>query len=95
VEVMNNLVFDPQDKRILLSEWLKYGVKRVPELYDEVRSGQVKGAEEKAAKLIAYRRGVKVDYNAAAETQPGAQQPSLFDFRRAVPYEPVIMRIGE
>jgi len=44
--------FDPQDKRILLSEWLKYGVKRVPELYDEARRGQMKTAQEKAVRLM-------------------------------------------
>jgi len=87
--------FDPQDKRILLPEWLKYGVKRVPELYEEVRSGQVKGAEEKGAKLTSYRRGVKVHYDAGGEKSSEAQQPSLFDFRRAVPYEPLIMRLGD
>jgi hypothetical protein len=88
--------FDPRDRRIFLSEWLKYGVKRVPELYAEVRSGQVKGAEERGARLTAYRKGVvRVEKVAGTEGQAGGQQPSLFDFRRTVPYEPLIMRLGE
>jgi WD40 repeat protein len=98
--VQNGLVekqadFDPQDRKILFSEWLKYGVKRVPELYSEVRSGQVSGAEEKAAKLTAYRGGVEVDHDEIAEAQADVQQPSLFDFRRAVRYEPLITRFVE
>ena len=60
-----------------------------------MRSGRVKGAEEKAAKLTAYRRNVRVNYNAVAATQPGTQQPSLFDFRRNVVQEALIVRIGE
>jgi hypothetical protein len=87
--------FDPVDKQILLPEWLKYEVKRVPELYAEVRSGQVKGVGEKDAKLTSYRRGVVVDYDAAGEKDTEAQQPSLFDFRLAVTLESLIMRITE
>jgi dipeptidyl aminopeptidase/acylaminoacyl peptidase len=88
--------FDPVDKQILLPEWLNYGVKRVPELYEEVRSGHVKGADEKGARLTAYRRGVvRVEDAATTKTQAGVQQPSLFDFRRAVTYVPLIMRIGD
>lgn len=66
----------------------------MPEVYEEVRSGQVKGVDG-AAKLTAYRRNVVVDYDAEGEKDIKAEQPSLFDFRRAVPYEPLITRLGE
>jgi len=60
-----------------------------------VRSGQVKGAEEKDGRLTVYRRGVEVDYDAEGEKSSEVQQPSLFDFRRAVSYEPLITRLEE
>jgi hypothetical protein len=56
----------------------------------------VKGADEKGARLTAYRRGVvRVEDAATTKTQAGVQEPSLFDFRRAVTYVPLIMRIGD
>ena len=32
---------------------------------------------------------------ASQDTEPGVQQPSLFDFRRSVTYETLIMRLGD
>lgn len=33
--------FNPKDRQITLTEWLGYGVERVPALYEEVRTGTV------------------------------------------------------
>ena len=66
--------FKPQDKTITMSEWLNFGVERVPQLYEEARLGQTKLVRE------------TVDSN-ETETQlktreEKTQQPSLFDFSR-------------
>jgi len=93
--VDKNADFEPQDEKILLSEWLKYAEKQVPELYARVRGGRGKGADQKAARLASYRRGVGVYYYNDEKIESAAQQPSLFDFRRSAAYETLIMRLGE
>jgi hypothetical protein len=62
----------PKDQKVLLTEWLNYGVERVPSLADEVRKGAVTG-------LKGIRVIVPPSQNAAA---PPAQQPSLFNFKK-------------
>jgi WD40 repeat protein len=57
----------PADGRITLTEWLEYGVDRVPGLWDEVVTGTFQG------------RGVTPSEGAE---DPLFQQPSLFDFTR-------------
>jgi len=32
----------PRDKSILLTEWLGYGVERVPRLYEEMKDGRIR-----------------------------------------------------
>ncbi|MBK7709216.1 MAG: SH3 domain-containing protein [Acidobacteria bacterium] len=64
--------FKPQDRTIVMSEWLNFGVERVPRLYEEASSRQ--------AKLVR-------ETNDTAETetqqrQEKTQRPSLFDFSR-------------
>jgi WD40 repeat protein len=64
--------FKPQDRTIVMSEWLNFGVERVPRLWEESQSGQVKVVRE-------------TNDTAEAETQQKqekTQQPSLFDFSR-------------
>ncbi len=35
--------YKPRDKSILLTEWLGYGVERVPHLYEEMKDGRIRG----------------------------------------------------
>ena len=68
------------DGRITLAEWLAYGAQRVPELYEEVRAGEVetygRGGEVRA-------RSLPPDLAVGAEAAAaGAQTPALFDFRK-------------
>ena len=35
--------YKPRDKSILLTEWLTFGVERVPRLYEEMRDGRMRG----------------------------------------------------
>jgi uncharacterized caspase-like protein len=35
--------YKPRDKSILLTEWLGYGVERVPRLYEEMKGGRIRG----------------------------------------------------
>ena len=73
--------FKPKDKTITLTEWLLYGVQRVPDLYEEVKKGNIQsfGQSEKS-------RGMVVDLtNDSAgflkkKRKRVFQQPSLFDF---------------
>jgi hypothetical protein len=76
-----NADFEPKDKKIWLEEWLKYGVKRVPALAEEVKNGTVKVANRGPE-----RGAVRVDVPAtpgkpSAAARP-AQQPALFDFAK-------------
>lgn len=60
--------FSPPDGRIVLSEWLRYAVHRVPRLIYAVRSGTYRATEPSAA---------------TPDSAPGitVQQPVLFDFK--------------
>lgn len=35
--------YKPRDRSILLTEWLTFGVERVPRLYEELRDGRMRG----------------------------------------------------
>ena len=67
------------DGRVLLDEWLRYAVARLPSLHELVRKG---GGLQLA-------RGVLLEMEAPA-TPPRLQQPSLFDFNAAP--SPVALR---
>lgn len=54
---------------ITLTEWLKYGEKRVPDLYDDVKSGKL-------------RLLLLSDAKETPSTASKVQKPSLFDFAR-------------
>lgn len=60
--------YKPKDGAIMLGEWLGYGVARVPQLYQEVKTGKIR-------LLVQQGSGGQ-----SASSQ--LQQPSLFDFRR-------------
>lgn len=65
----------PKNNEISVREWLSYGVKRVPELVDELRSGQFNSLQSNTRGLGA----APTDTN--AQTALGKiQQPVLFDF---------------
>ena len=64
--------FKPQDRTIVMSEWLNFGVMRVPKLWDEAQSGQVKVVRETNDIVEAETQ----------QKQEKTQQPSLFDFSR-------------
>lgn len=65
--------FLPSDSEINVSEWLKFGQKRVPELYLALINGNL-------SKTLLDSRGVELDEpNEKVETQ----LPGLFDFNRS------------
>ena len=73
-----------QDGRIVLDEWLRYAVARLPSLNEEVR----RGGGPMAA------RGVRlVMRTPTAAAPPKSQEPSLFDFNAAP--SPVALRGGD
>ncbi|MDD2722290.1 MAG: caspase family protein [Gallionella sp.] len=66
----------PEDHKIMLDEWLHYGVRRVPALAEEVRTGKVRVAGRRGA-----RAAVRVIITGQEKPRP-AQQPALFDFAK-------------
>lgn len=68
---------EPKDSRIMLDEWLRYGVDRVPQLAEEVKTGHVhiakRGGDQRGA--------VRVSATDGGKSRP-AQQPALFDFAK-------------
>jgi len=71
--------WQPRDGRIVLDEWLGYGVTRVPRLWELIRTGQAiqtKGPGGMKAAALAGTAG------SLRHPKVGYQQPALFDFRR-------------
>ena len=64
--------FQPADGQITLSEWLEYGTGRVPDLYRQVREGQLDPLTKGAVDL-----GTIIRYD---DEDANVQRPSLFDF---------------
>ncbi len=64
--------FRPADGQITLSEWLEYGTGRVPDLYRQVREGQLEPLTKGAVDL-----GMIIRYD---DEDANVQRPSLFDF---------------
>ncbi len=66
----------PKDQKIMLDEWLRYGVSRVPSLAEEIKTGKVlvasRGSERSAVLVIT---------TGTRKPRP-AQQPVLFDFSK-------------
>ena len=64
--------FDPVDKDLYLTEWLKWGVHRVPQLWQEATSGMLGGS-----------RGARVVTPLGGGPKPArGQRPTLFDHSR-------------
>jgi len=75
-----NADHEPKDKTIYLDEWLKYGVKRVPTLWEEVKTGKVVVVNRAAQPIVLNAEGDAVASNQPARQQ--AQTPALFDFAK-------------
>ena len=73
--------YKPQDKSILLTEWLGYGVERVPRLYEEVKAGRMK-ISDAGTKRTAAARIIRDTVDPRELDNDRIQQPSLFDFAR-------------
>lgn len=70
---------EPRDKTILLDEWLRYGVRRVPVLAEEAKRGALlvnKPGTQRGAVIVKGPSGTP------AQRTPPAQQPALFDFAK-------------
>lgn len=77
--------FKPKDKIITLAEWLEYGVKRVPALYEEVKRGELQSfgqGPEKRGFVHSSGKNNSVTSSGSPAVRKGYQQPSLFDFSR-------------
>ncbi len=64
-----------QDRRITLDEWLRYAVRRLPDLSDDARLGRFGGGTASAS---GSRDFDLLDATPEARTKP--QEPALFDF---------------
>jgi WD40 repeat protein len=83
-----NADFEPKDSKVWLDEWLKYGVKRVPTLADEVKSGAVKVANRGPERGV-IRVDAPADLGKPTIAVRPAQQPALFDFAKR--RQPVVL----
>ena len=66
----------PKDRKIMLDEWLHYGVDRVPTLAEEIKNGRIQVANRDISEVKI--RGAKL----AQGKSRVAQQPALFDFSK-------------
>ncbi|UPU34662.1 caspase family protein [Geomonas paludis] len=66
----------PKDGKIMLDEWLRYGVNRVPGLAEEVKAGKVRVSARGGNRGV-----VRINKTGAGDPRP-AQQPALFDFAK-------------
>ena len=64
--------FKPKDYSITLSEWLQYGINRVPMIYEELKNGTI--LENKDAQFGRFK-GIH-----RLVEKYRLQEPSLFDF---------------
>ena len=71
----------PRDSKILLGEWLNFGVAEVPRLWSEV-TGRGRGD---LTAVDWQNRKPLMDNGASTQVQADVQQPSLFDFRKKKP----------
>ena len=65
--------FHPADGRIMLADWLNFGMERVPALANEVARGRL---GERGARLVGAESAVE------AQRKRMLQQPALFDFTK-------------
>jgi WD40 repeat protein len=83
--------FKPKDSTITITEWLEYGVVRVPKLYEEVKDNRVQNfglsADQQAKLVLISQDGNRKGTSSSKELHEiiaaeKRQQPSLFDFTR-------------
>jgi WD40 repeat protein/peroxiredoxin len=75
--------FQPKDTTITLTEWLAYGVARVPQLSAEILKGQRPAINTTAPKGEQKPKDVTTDsaFSAQVRSKGFIQRPSLFDFK--------------
>ena len=73
--------YKPQDNQITLTEWLGYGVDRVPHLYEEVKAGAMR-VSDTGTNLNDAARIIRDTVDPRESDNDKTQQPSLFDFAR-------------
>lgn len=66
----------PKDGKLMLDEWLRYGVSRVPGLAEEVKTGKMRVSSRGDSRGV-----IRVSTTGAGKPRP-AQQPALFDFAK-------------
>lgn len=90
----NQADHEPKDGEIKIGEWLKYGEKRVPKLYAEIKKGSLKNFDLEDSKrgicIVLSDLGRK---NRKAKWK-GLQQPVLFDFKKGQS-DTTLMKIGQ
>lgn len=70
-----------RDGIVLLDEWLRYAVARLPSLSEEARRGRIGGTMAARGVRVVMRRPANVGAGAGlARAEPRVQEPSLFDF---------------
>jgi WD40 repeat protein/uncharacterized caspase-like protein/tetratricopeptide (TPR) repeat protein len=75
--------FRPKDTTITLTEWLAYGVARVPQLSVDIREGRLQVIDTTAPKAQQKPKDVTADpaFATQAQSKNFIQRPSLFDFQ--------------
>jgi WD40 repeat protein len=73
--------YKPRDNQITLTEWLGYGVERVPHLYEEVKAGAMR-VSDTGTNLNGAVRIIRDTVDPRESDNDKTQQPSLFDFAR-------------
>lgn len=73
---------EPKDKKLFSKEWLAYAVKRVPELYQGIGSGNLKNVKINGKSPTEKERSGVVCFTKNCTVKTQLQQPSLFDFNR-------------
>ena len=77
---------EPKDRNLTATEWLKYGEKGVPKLYEEVKSGTrkifVNDREVRFSEIDPKTRAVLFCEGKDCDKNKTVQQPTLFDFTR-------------
>ncbi|MBX7222514.1 MAG: caspase family protein [Blastocatellia bacterium] len=89
--------FQPEDHSITLSEWLHFGLKRVPGLFQEIKTGKVQPVGNKETRILTLpggknrlvfpepgKKAIPEDRSLRLKPKDEAeiQRPALFDFTR-------------
>ena len=73
--------FEPEDHRITMGEWLRYGVSRVPILAEEIATGGLRAISIRERSLTESRGPTVLTLKVNRQSRV-AQLPALFDFTR-------------